>query len=180
MQLPPYSLRALSHHFRSLTTLRPLSCDNAKLHGKSLTGGPYFLTHPIPGSSHVFETTFDPPDLPICQKSYHWVFSMTREAKGLPNWALHTFFTYRIVKLIKPKKLFKPVGFRVVTQQCITIIDLINKYQFIRANLEIQDWLEWKHNIYVFIGLFIYLFFDNSFLEVLCFGLARKFTQVLL
>lgn len=44
------------------------------------------------------------------------------------------------------------------------IIDLINKYQFIRANLEIQDWLEWKHNIYVFIGLFIYLIFDTSFL----------------
>lgn len=44
------------------------------------------------------------------------------------------------------------------------IIDLINKYQFIRASLEIQDWLEWKHNIYVFIGLFIYLIFDTSFL----------------
>ena len=44
------------------------------------------------------------------------------------------------------------------------IIDLINKYQFIRANLEIQDWWEWKHNIYVFIGLFIHLIFDNSFL----------------
>lgn len=59
------------------------------------------------------------------------------------------------------------------------IIDLINKYQFIRANLEIQDWLEWKHNIYVFIGLFIYLIFDTAFFRYYVLGWPKSF-QVLL
>lgn len=74
MQLPLCSLRALSHHVRSLTILKPLSCDMLSYmerpHEAPLVGRQsYSLTHSTPDSSHVIETILDPPDHPIYQKS---------------------------------------------------------------------------------------------------------------